>query len=145
MKVVGKRGFGLFRSGNKKQRSRSASVLEGIAKANGGGGGAVVSCKEEDGVVRMRIVVKKSDLKQLIHAMNGGAGNRPSSLTAEQRLNALRKKHISKGNAANRRSKCWSPALYSIPEEELWPYYLLPSSFSPFAFRLGPSFFLFFF
>ena len=139
LKVVGnaslKRGFRFFRA-RKDQKNTNKDILEAIAKASDGGRRrAVVSCTEEDngnGVVRMKIVVKKSDLKQLIEAMNGGGGGgdeeeeepyRPSySLSVvEQRLIMLRKKHIARANVAvknNRNSrKCWSPMLQSIPEE----------------------------
>ncbi|KAK4258463.1 hypothetical protein QN277_004910 [Acacia crassicarpa] len=119
MKVAGKaslkRGLGFLRGGGN-QRNRRNRALEGVAKANGG----VVTCSEENGVVMMKIVVRKSDLKNFIQAMGGDAASYPSSvpsLTAEQRLNALRRKHISKTNAMKaKHHKCWTPALQSIPE-----------------------------
>lgn len=119
---------------HQKNISRSNNLLEAIAKANGGG----VVCKSEedhDGVVRMKILVKKQDLKQMLEAMESGrnykgvnAANHqtpstPSVMSVEQRLNLLRKKHLfMKVNSAKQQQKnshccSWSPALQSIPEE----------------------------
>ncbi|MED6109135.1 hypothetical protein PIB30_030801 [Stylosanthes scabra] len=96
--------------------------------------------EEDRGVVRMKLVLRKSELKQLLEFINNNGGvnkgaanhdhrtmSSSSSLTAEQRLNHLlvrkKKKHVSyriKSRCSNEsyyRSKCWSPALQSIPEE----------------------------
>jgi hypothetical protein len=74
--------------------------------------------------VRMKLVVRKQDLKQMLEVMRGGKSNANqasyspvSSLSLEQRLNLLRRKHLSRSNSAKgscRRS--WTPALQSIPE-----------------------------
>lgn len=100
-------------------------MLETVVNVNGGG---VVSCIEKDGVVRMKIVVKKQDLRQMLEVMGGGdcggksrALLQPSimpSLSAEQRLNLLQKKHDLRANTTKESSSSsWSPALQSIPEE----------------------------
>ncbi|KAK7270164.1 hypothetical protein RIF29_23110 [Crotalaria pallida] len=124
-----RRGFGFLKASNPKKSSTSEHhhMLEAmVRKANNGSGGIrVVSCTEE-GVVRMKIVVKKSELKQLVEVMNNGANkdeaqHRPIiTSTVEQRLNNLLwKKHQSraKQNKGNYHKKCWSPALQCIPEE----------------------------
>ncbi|GMN38228.1 hypothetical protein TIFTF001_007468 [Ficus carica] len=118
------------RSQSRTSNTRSSnSLFDAIAKANGGG--HVVSQTEEDGVVRMKIVVKKQDLKQMLAAMGGCNNNNINNkddddkkqanlprLSVEQRLNLLRKKHLLRANLAkqNRRGS-WSPVLQSIPEE----------------------------
>lgn len=107
MKGSLKRGInGLVRGMRRNERT-----LKSVAKANGGG---VVACSEEvDGVVRMKIVVKKSDLKDLIQALDGG---HPSPVTAEQRLKALMRRKHNAMKANNIHHSCWTPALQSIPE-----------------------------
>ncbi|TKY50726.1 hypothetical protein E2542_SST22230 [Spatholobus suberectus] len=117
-----RRGYELLKgSDKKKKKNRAKDVLEGmVPKGNGGVG--VVSCTEEDGgVVRMKIVVRKSELKQLVEVMSGVKSTMlssmtvsvPSSTSVEQRLNLLwKKKYVST-------HKCWSPVLQSIPEEKL--------------------------
>ncbi|TYI43944.1 hypothetical protein ES332_A01G202600v1 [Gossypium tomentosum] len=115
-------------SKNRNQKAlRSNILLEAIAKANNGGGTTVVTHHiNEDGVLRVKIVVRKQDLKQMLGRINGGVGeinrNCPSSispsLSVEQRLKLLRKKHAMKaGNAVKKSFHCWSPQLQSIPEE----------------------------
>ncbi|KAL1295742.1 hypothetical protein HN51_056591 [Arachis hypogaea] len=125
MELRGKGYFRLFKCVNGKKKSGSNSsrihALESmVSKTNGG---RVVSYVEEDnkGVVRMKLVVKKSELKQLVESMNAGQDRTMSSssssyLTAEERLNHLvrKKKHAS---YRTKPCKCWSPALQSIPEE----------------------------
>ncbi|KAK7280596.1 hypothetical protein RJT34_25661 [Clitoria ternatea] len=125
----------MLKGGNqKKKNNRGKHVLEGVQK--GGFGVGVVSCREEDnrGVVRMKIVVRKSELKQFVEVINGAHKSSSlsslnvsnlSSSSVEQRLNnLLRKKYVSSrakpalnntGNTHNH--KCWSPVLQSIPEE----------------------------
>lgn len=99
--------------------------METIVNANDGG---IVSCVEEDGVVRMKIVVKKQDVKQMLQVMSGSDdhhhhkinAHRSSISSAEQRLNLLRKKHLLRLDVAKKNrssSSSWSPALQSIPEE----------------------------
>jgi len=100
--------------------------LETIVNANDVG---IVSCVEEDGVVRMKIVVKKQDVKQILQVMRDDhkssnahhhdRSSPPPSSSAEQRLNLLRNKYLlrSVDVAKESRSCSWSPALQSIPEE----------------------------
>ncbi|KAK7343328.1 hypothetical protein VNO77_11985 [Canavalia gladiata] len=98
-----------------------------LLKGGSNGGLGVVSCREEEGgVVRMKIVVRKSDLKQLVEVMKGVKGIAhnstmlsSSSSSVEQRLNKLMwKKYLSKAKSMNENGhKCWSPVLQSIPEE----------------------------
>ncbi|MBA0581112.1 hypothetical protein Gorai_023300 [Gossypium raimondii] len=112
-------------SKNRNQKALRSNLLEAIAKANNGGGTTVVTHHiNEDGVLRVKIVVRKQDLKQMLGRINGDDRkintNYPSSpsLSVEQRLNLLRKKHAMKaGNAVKKSFHCWSPQLQSIPEE----------------------------
>lgn len=122
------------RARNTHQKNGRSNMLEAIARVNGG-----VSQREEDGngVVRMKILVKKQDLEQMLEAIMEGSSknykvvnatnNQTSStqplMSVEQRLNLLRKKHLfTKANKAkqqikNRCCSSWRPALHSIPEE----------------------------
>ncbi|KAL1343163.1 hypothetical protein HN51_029592 [Arachis hypogaea] len=123
MDLRGKGYFRLFKCVNGKKKSgitnssRIHALESMVSKTNGGG---VVSYVEEDnkGVVRMKLVVKKSELKQLVESINAAHDRTmsSSSLTAEERLNHLvrKKKHAS---YRTKPCKCWSPALQSIPEE----------------------------
>ncbi|KAE8672884.1 putative set domain protein [Hibiscus syriacus] len=103
-------------------------LLEAIARAvknNSGGGG--VSHVDGDGVLRMKIVVRKQDLKQMLGMINddgesGVTANhncyQSSSSSVEERLNLLRSKHLLRSNAIVKESRhCWCPELQSIPEE----------------------------
>ncbi|EXB24039.1 hypothetical protein L484_006071 [Morus notabilis] len=105
----------------------NSDLLDAIANANGGGH-AGSQTEEDNGVVRLKIVVRKQDLKQMLEAMGGCSKNNSMkqadlpSLSVEQRLNLLRKKHhILKANLAkqNRIRSSWSPVLRSINPEEL--------------------------
>ncbi|KAG2703098.1 hypothetical protein I3760_06G121600 [Carya illinoinensis] len=127
--------FPQFRSArNKKNNIAGSNLMENIVHENGTTGG-VVSCDvnhQEDGVVRMKIIVKKQDIEQvLLQVLKFGKSKAhdqpsirppPASLSAEQGLiNLLRKKRLSRANnngakQAGSRSS-WSPALQSIPEE----------------------------
>ncbi|KAJ6765861.1 PLASTID MOVEMENT IMPAIRED PROTEIN-RELATED [Salix purpurea] len=119
-KASPKRSFrALLRGRN--HRSLKSNLPEPIGQINGG---CVVSHTNENGFVRMKVVVRKQDLKQMLEVMRGGrsndnrASNSPvSSLSLEQHFNLLRRKHLSRSNSAKgscRRS--WTPALQSIPE-----------------------------
>ncbi|KAJ0009858.1 hypothetical protein Pint_34233 [Pistacia integerrima] len=96
-----------------------SNFMEAISLVSGG----VVSQTNEDGVKRMKIVVKKEDLKQMIDAMRGCEKNvyRPSispssPLVAEKRLNLLNRRHLLRASKESRR-RTWRPALHSIAEE----------------------------
>ncbi|KAK8582542.1 hypothetical protein V6N13_069316 [Hibiscus sabdariffa] len=102
------------------QKALRSSLLEVIAKANNGGS-TVVSRVNEDGVLRVKIIVRKQDLKQMLGKINGGCANSPSSsspsLSVKERLILLRRKHLTKAATAAKKSRhCWSPELQSIPE-----------------------------
>ncbi|KAJ4825455.1 hypothetical protein Tsubulata_010617 [Turnera subulata] len=109
-----KRDFRSLRGRN--HRILKNNLLESIAQANGG---RLVAHTNEDGVVRVKLLVRKQDLKQILETMKGGMTNAhqvsSGTLSAEQRLNLLWRKNLSRANAARRRS--WTPALQSIPEE----------------------------
>ena len=129
-----------FKARNYSQRSNLFEAIA-IAKANGGD---VVSRREEDGVVRMKIAVRKQDLKQMLQVIAGNGNCKKSlspnhhqvmssssssscssssssslpSLSLEQRLGFLRKKQLSRANSGRQsRRGSWSPVLQSIPEE----------------------------
>ncbi|KAL6494855.1 hypothetical protein OROGR_031655 [Orobanche gracilis] len=71
---------------------------------------------------RMKIVVRKEDLKQVLDAIRDGRGlvrRATPAMALEQRLNLLRRRQILR---AASQVKCrsrgsWRPALQSIPEE----------------------------
>ncbi|XWS67701.1 hypothetical protein CRYUN_Cryun04dG0028500 [Craigia yunnanensis] len=118
-KASPKREFKQLRSRN--QKTLRSNLLEAIAQNNSGG---VVSHINEDGVVRMKIVVRKQDLKQMLGIINGGGRNisanqqsLPSPISVEERLNLLRRKHLMRSNAIKKSHHSWSPELQSIPEE----------------------------
>lgn len=121
-----KREFKQLRSRN--QKILRSNLLEAISQANNNNGG-VVSHINEDGAVRVKIVVRKQDLKQMLGIINGGGGGGgrkasanylptlPSS-SVEERLNLLRRKHVLRSPAIKKsRRHCWCPELQSIPEE----------------------------
>lgn len=97
-----------------------SNILDAIAKVN-----RDFSSQENEGeVVRMKIVVKKDDLKQVIEALGNGNNmneNRSSQISSslEQRLNFMRKRQlIRKANQIKlRNNSSWMPVLQSIPEE----------------------------
>ncbi|KAJ0077670.1 hypothetical protein Patl1_35874 [Pistacia atlantica] len=116
----------MFRSSrSRQQRSMMSNLMEAITQVSGGGD-HVVSETKEDGVVRMKIKVRKQDLRQMLEVMKSGKNNnnnntQSSSLSVEQRLNLLRRKHILRSNSMmmeeGRRGGSWRPVLQSIPEE----------------------------
>ncbi|PQQ14467.1 hypothetical protein Pyn_20096 [Prunus yedoensis var. nudiflora] len=122
----------LFRHGRARMNQKSNlitsnALMEAIAKVNGDhqeGTNVLSHQSQEDGVVRMKILVRRQDLKQVLELTNGGINSqasvvRPSSLCVEQRLSLLRKKHLLRASLAAKRSRqsSWRPALQSIPEE----------------------------
>ncbi|KAF8013430.1 hypothetical protein BT93_I1320 [Corymbia citriodora subsp. variegata] len=102
-------------------RSSSNSVVEAITRARAGGLDVSVSQVREDGAVRMKLVVRKQELKQILEAIRGGrkksthqTATSGQPLSGEQRLHLLwRRKFVKDG----RQSSSWRPALQSIPEE----------------------------
>ncbi|KAE9447419.1 hypothetical protein C3L33_20698, partial [Rhododendron williamsianum] len=78
--------------------------------------------------MRVKIVVKKQDLKQMLEAIRAARSNNIAaqsssvsptpSLCLEQRLNLMRKRQQWRANQVKgSRRSCWRPALHSIPEE----------------------------
>ncbi|MBA0586789.1 hypothetical protein Gorai_017514 [Gossypium raimondii] len=129
-KASPKREFKQSKSRNQKSLTRSSNnsyLLEAIANASNNRGGGVVSHIHENGTLRVKIVVKKQDLRQMLGIINGGTGKNnnnyyyqssPPSISVEERLNLLRKKQLLRSNAIKKKSRhCWSPELQSIPEE----------------------------
>lgn len=105
------------------QENARRKQLEAIARRNGG---SVVSHIEENGVVKMKIVVRKEDLSQMLQMIKGGQNNahhQPSNMVslsaAEHQLKSLSKKHQFRANIAVKQSSrsSWSPGLQTIPEE----------------------------
>ncbi|KAK8481711.1 hypothetical protein V6N13_018376 [Hibiscus sabdariffa] len=107
----------------KQSRNRK---LKALARSNNNGGVAV-SRANEGGVLRMKIVVRKQDLKQMLGMLNGKNNvtadyncpqSSPSPPSVEERLNLLPRKYLLRCNAFIKKSRhCWSPELQSIPEE----------------------------
>lgn len=108
-----RRELRLLRSG-RNQKHVTSSILEAISHF---GGGEVAAAA--DG--RMKIVVRKEDVKQVLEAIRDGRGwgrrdaAAPPALSLEQRLNFMRRRQILR--AANRSRRSWRPVLQSIPEE----------------------------
>ncbi|KAJ4966299.1 hypothetical protein NE237_018148 [Protea cynaroides] len=86
-------------------------------------GGRVVSRCNEGGVVRMKIVVRKQEVKQMLAMMKSGKNNThqaSASSMSEQRLHSMpRKQHRRHDHVKGKwRTWTWRPALQSIPEEQ---------------------------
>ncbi|KAL9141727.1 hypothetical protein ABFS82_14G123100 [Erythranthe guttata] len=100
-------------------RNQTANILEAIAQLSGGGG--------QQPPTRMKILVKKEDLKQVMDAIRDGCGvvRRPppsgGAGSLEQRLNWMRRRQIMRQMKAAGKSRLgsWRPVLQSIPEEQL--------------------------
>ncbi|WOK98830.1 hypothetical protein Cni_G07542 [Canna indica] len=90
--------------------------------------GRVISTEEEEevnGVVRVKVVMSRQELKQMLALMRhkrGDAADRHRVLAAagaqgfEKSLHALRRRHMKRVESMKGRS-VWIPALQSIPEE----------------------------
>ncbi|TXG64937.1 hypothetical protein EZV62_011931 [Acer yangbiense] len=106
---------------SRNQKTMMSNLMEAIAEINSSNG-VVSESKENHGVVRMKIKVRKEDLRQMLQVMKNVNNN-----NKKQRLNVLRRKHHLRGNNINaggksgggsrRRRRSWSPVLQSIPEE----------------------------
>lgn len=130
-KASPKRELRASKNRQQQQKTVMSNVMEAIAQVNNGGGGVHVSEASDNGVVRIKIMVRKQDLKQILQVMNMNGANDSHSLSqaanaplpassVEQRLNPLRRKHnilraVNSGKENSRRS--WRPELQSIPEE----------------------------
>ncbi|RRT31754.1 hypothetical protein B296_00057958 [Ensete ventricosum] len=82
--------------------------------------GSVVGRDDESGAVRVKIVMTKTQLRQMVAAMQQGpsytATYPPSaSSSLEQLLRSLRRRHMKRAEAGQCRSR-WRPELQSIPE-----------------------------
>lgn len=82
-------------------------------------GGSIASYTTEDGTVKMKILVKKQDLKRIMNNTSTGTNrdrtNNASSISSssiERRLYDLMKKKKKPSKSSN-----WMPVLQSIPEE----------------------------
>lgn len=110
---------------------RRNTMAEAIARVHGGS--VVVSPDNENGVVRMKVVVSKQQLRQMVVLSMGSRGKSSGSSShaqpppasypqaLEQLLHVLRARHMMK-RAASEAGKAahgspWTPALQSIPEE----------------------------
>ncbi|KAL5713925.1 hypothetical protein ACHQM5_015957 [Ranunculus cassubicifolius] len=98
------------------QKSMRSNLLDAIAIH----GGEVVSYKDEDGTVKLKISVMKKDLMHMLEMI--GSGNKdchkPSAmLSLEQRTNILRKRHLRRPEILKGCRGAWRPVLHSIPEE----------------------------
>jgi hypothetical protein len=115
----------------RQQAKAAAEALEQLHN-----GGRVLSREEVGGAVRVKIVVSKRELKQMVaalgdgaerHRQRGAAGGGGGSCAgasggpgAEQRLHSLRRRSMRRAAEAARRvqgSREWQPGLQSIPEE----------------------------
>ncbi|KAI6701013.1 hypothetical protein NL676_015337 [Syzygium grande] len=97
------------------------NVAEAIARVRAGGLDVPVSQVREDGAVRMKLVVRKQELKQMLEAITGGrkksvhqTATSGQPLSGEQRLHLLWRRTFAKDG---RQRPSWRPALQSIPEE----------------------------
>ncbi|KAL7082889.1 hypothetical protein ACP275_14G129000 [Erythranthe tilingii] len=100
-----------LKGGGRNQNAATANILEAIAQLSGGG---------QQPRTRMKILVKKEDLKQVMDAIRDGCGavRRPPPSGAgslEQRLNWMRRRQILRQMKAG---GSWRPVLQSIPEEQ---------------------------
>lgn len=107
--------------------SKTSNILDAIVQANYHG--RDFSSQRDEKVRRMKIVVKKEDLKQVLEALAVADGNindycnkekgtnqlLPSVSSLEQRLNFMRKRQQSR--RANQLNSSWRPVLKGIPEE----------------------------
>ncbi|KAK4378195.1 hypothetical protein RND71_000057 [Anisodus tanguticus] len=109
-------------------RSQKVNVMNNILDAIAKGNNRDFSGQEKREVVRMKIVVKKEDLKQVLEALRDGNINENKSqispsqtavISLEQRLNFMRKRQIiRKANQIKLKNiSSWMPVLQSIPEE----------------------------
>lgn len=124
------------RGRNQKAGVTRSNILDAIARVNKGPGEIVCETDElSGGAVRMKIRVKKEDLKQVLDAMRDDGksinyinhrhqySSSPaaslSSSSLEQRLILLRKRQLMRTAQIRirQRGSAWTPALQSIPEE----------------------------
>ncbi|CAN4107323.1 unnamed protein product [Withania somnifera] len=112
----------ISRTRSQKANTMMSNILDAIAQVNGNRG--ISNQENAKEVVRMKIVVKKEDLKQVLEALGNGNNRNENrsqiSSSLEQRLNFMRKRQlIRKANQIKLRnnSSNWMSVLQSIPEE----------------------------
>ena len=99
---------------------RSFTRAEAIEKLHGG---RVISREENNGAVRVKIVVSKQELRQMVSSLSQRRSNAIHQRMAappnlEQLLHVLREQHMKRAEAGKGyRPGDWRPALLSIPEE----------------------------
>ncbi|KAL0454052.1 UNVERIFIED_CONTAM: hypothetical protein Slati_0744400 [Sesamum latifolium] len=96
------------------QKAVSGNILEAIAQLSGG-----EAAGNGPPPTRMKFVVKKEDLKQVLEAIRvrdcrGAVRRAPAATSLEQRLNWMRRRQMMRGRS---RVGPWRPVLQSIPEE----------------------------
>ncbi|CAL5055124.1 unnamed protein product [Urochloa decumbens] len=109
-------------------RHQSKAAAEALEQLHHGG--RLLSREDVGGAVRVKIVVSKRELKQMVAALGDGAGavtaatrerhRQRASAGAEQRLQSLRRRSMRRAAEAARRMQAngeWEPGLQSIPEE----------------------------
>ncbi|KAJ9560613.1 hypothetical protein OSB04_005773 [Centaurea solstitialis] len=95
-------------------------------------GGVVSQMVKHDGVVRMKILVKRQQLEQVLEQVMKKTeadkeivnlrrlSKSSASKSLEQRLNDLKRMQIQRGNKTKRDCRgFWKPALRSIPEAKV--------------------------
>ncbi|KAK4340496.1 hypothetical protein RND71_041958 [Anisodus tanguticus] len=110
-------------------RSQKVNVISNILDAIAKGNNRDFSGQEKREVVRMKIVVKKEGLKQVLEALRDDnninenksqiSPSQAAVISLEQRLNFMRKRQIiRKANQLKlKNNSSWMPVLQSIPEE----------------------------
>ncbi|CAN6234003.1 unnamed protein product [Urochloa humidicola] len=115
-------------------RQQSKAAAEALEQLHHGG--RLLSREDVGGAVRVKIVVSKRELKQMVAALGDGAGAVTAAAaavtgeryrqraaggpSAEQRLQSLRRRSMRRAAEAARRMQAngeWEPGLQSIPEE----------------------------
>ncbi|CAN6246643.1 unnamed protein product [Urochloa humidicola] len=108
-------------------RQQSKAAAEALEQLHHGG--RLLSREDVGGAVRVKIVVSKRELKQMVAALGDGAGavngerhrqRAAGAPSAEQRLQSLRRRSMRRAAEAARRMQAngeWEPGLQSIPEE----------------------------
>ncbi|KAG1355386.1 hypothetical protein COCNU_07G014980 [Cocos nucifera] len=98
---------------------RSLRNAEAIEQAHGG---RVIDRDDENGVVTVKIVVTKQQLRQMVASTgrgwsNSGLHHLAAPPRMEQLLHVLRRRHMKRAEAEKGHGSGWRPALQSIPEE----------------------------
>ncbi|KAL8543366.1 hypothetical protein ACS0TY_004053 [Phlomoides rotata] len=106
-----RRELRFWRSGRNQKAVTTSNILEAISQFSGGE-------MAEDG--KVKIMVKKEDLKQVLESIRDGRSfgrrNSAAAVPFEQRLNVMWRRQLLRA-AAGRSRGSWRPALHSIPEE----------------------------